>query len=159
VRRAGRIADGFLASWGTVESFRRQISLVRDELLQSGRDADAFTIAIVLPTFAWPGNDAWERVREPFYYYAWKYEDMAEARGRTGPPPAPPPLGSAREAELRSLSAIGTPDAVAERILAFRDAAGENFHYIAEFYWPGLDPTVLREAMAVFAGEVIPQLG
>lgn len=158
VRRAGRIADGFLASWGTVESFGQQVSWVRDELVRSGRDPDGFTIGVVLPTFAWAGNDAWERVRESFYYYAWKYEDMADARGRAGPPPAPPPLGSAPEAELRSLLVMGTPDAVAERLLAFREAGGANFHYIAEFCWPGMDPAILREAMAIFAGEVIPQL-
>jgi alkanesulfonate monooxygenase SsuD/methylene tetrahydromethanopterin reductase-like flavin-dependent oxidoreductase (luciferase family) len=84
------------------------------------------------------------------------YEDMDEATGRR-PPSAPlPPLPAAREAELRESIVLGTPEQVAEQISAFRDAAGGELHYIARLYWPGMDPALQREAMAVFAEQVLP---
>jgi alkanesulfonate monooxygenase SsuD/methylene tetrahydromethanopterin reductase-like flavin-dependent oxidoreductase (luciferase family) len=82
---------------------------------------------------------------------------MEDARGRT-PPSAPlPRVPASREAELRDSIVLGTPDQVAERIAAFREAAGGDLHYIARLYWPGMDPALQREAMAVFAEDVLPR--
>jgi alkanesulfonate monooxygenase SsuD/methylene tetrahydromethanopterin reductase-like flavin-dependent oxidoreductase (luciferase family) len=53
---------------------------------------------------------------------------------------------------------LGTPEQVAERIDAFREAAGGDLHYIARLYWPGMDPALQREAMAVFAEQVLPRV-
>lgn len=158
VRRAGRIADGFMATEVTPESFAEQVRLTREELERAGRDPDGFSYALHLPTFAWPDPDAWERVREHLWYVTWKYEDMEEAAGRT-PPSAPlPPLPASREAELRDSIVLGTPEQVAERINAFREVAGGDLHYIARLYWPGMDPALQREAMAVFAEQVLPRV-
>jgi alkanesulfonate monooxygenase SsuD/methylene tetrahydromethanopterin reductase-like flavin-dependent oxidoreductase (luciferase family) len=158
VRRAGRIADGFMATEVTPESFAEQVRWTREELERAGRDPDDFAYSLHLPTFAWPGEDAWERVREHHWYIAWKYDDMDEASGRTGPPAPLPPLPASREAELRDGIVLGTPEEVAEQIDAFREAAGGNLHYIARLYWPGMDPALQREAMAVFAEDVLPRL-
>ncbi len=158
VRRAGRLGDGFLANWTTPEGFGQWVAWVREELERAGRDPGRFTFSAVLPVFAWEGEDAWPRIRDAFYHYVWKYEDMASARGRLGSPPAPPPLSAEREAELRALAIVGRPDEVAERLLAYEEAAGADVHLIAEFCWPALDRGVLREAMAVFAGAVAPRL-
>jgi hypothetical protein len=49
----------------------------------------------------------WERVREHYRYVMWKYVDMAGARARTGPPPAPPALTGEREEELRRSISVG----------------------------------------------------
>jgi hypothetical protein len=35
-------------------------------------------------------------------------------------------------------------------------ASGHPFHFIARLYWPGMDPALMREALAVYAGQVIP---
>jgi alkanesulfonate monooxygenase SsuD/methylene tetrahydromethanopterin reductase-like flavin-dependent oxidoreductase (luciferase family) len=53
---------------------------------------------------------------------------------------------------------IGTPEQVAERLHAFRDAAGGRLHYIARSYFPGMDPAVQRETLAIFAEEVAPSV-
>jgi alkanesulfonate monooxygenase SsuD/methylene tetrahydromethanopterin reductase-like flavin-dependent oxidoreductase (luciferase family) len=156
VRRAGRIADGFMASWTSLDAFTEQVAWVRDELEAAGRGDEGFTFRVVLPTFAWPEGDAWERIRDPFHYFVWKYTDMERARGRTGPAPLPPALGPGEEAALRGMMLLGTPDEVAEGILRYREIAGDGLHFIAEFCWPGLDPGLRREAMAVFAEEVAP---
>jgi alkanesulfonate monooxygenase SsuD/methylene tetrahydromethanopterin reductase-like flavin-dependent oxidoreductase (luciferase family) len=156
VRRAGRIADGFMGTEVTPESFGEQVRWAREELERAGRDPDSFTWSLHLPTFAWPGGGAWERVRDHHWYVTWKYEDMDAARSRTQPAAPTPPLPAAREAELRDSIVMGTPEQVAEQLRAFGDAAGGNLHYIARLYWPGMDPALQREAMAVFAEQVIP---
>jgi alkanesulfonate monooxygenase SsuD/methylene tetrahydromethanopterin reductase-like flavin-dependent oxidoreductase (luciferase family) len=156
VRRAGRIADGFMGTEVTPESFGQQVRWAREELERAGRDPDAFAWSLHLPTFAWPGGGAWERVRDHHWYVTWKYEDMDGARSRTQPAAPAPPLPPQREAELRDSIVMGTPEQVAEQLHAFREAAGGDLHYIARLYWPGMDPGLQREAMAVFAQGVIP---
>ena len=158
VRRAARIGDGFMATEVDLESFAEQVRWTREELERAGRDPDAFAYSMHVPTFAWHGDDAWERVRDHHWYVTWKYEDMEGARGRTPPSPPPPPLPAERESELREAMVLGSPAQVAERILAFRDAAGGRLHFVADLYWPGMDPSLQREALAVFAEEVIPSL-
>ena len=63
VRRAGRIGDGFLATDVMPASFARQVALAREAHATSGRPGE-LSISLYLPTFAWHGNDAWERVRD-----------------------------------------------------------------------------------------------
>jgi len=127
VRRAARLGDAYLASWSTVEEFRRRVVWAREE------KADV-EVAIVLPTFAWEGNYQ-AHIKEPLAYYVSCF-------------------GSAGD-RLDGLVA-GSPDEVAERMLAYLEAAGGTLSYTAEFNWPGLDRGVLAESMAIFAESVIP---
>ena len=83
---------------------------------------------------------------------------MDAARSRAGPAQPPPALTGEEESSLRQSIVLGRPDDVAEQIALIRDAAGGELHYIARLYWPGIDPAVQREAMAIFAEEVIPEL-
>lgn len=156
VRRAGRIADGFMAGSETPESFGEQARCVLEELDRRGRDPATFEMGIYVPSFAWPEADAWERVRDHYWYLTWKYEDTEDARGRLGPPRPAPPLPPERERALLEQAVVGNPEQVAEGILRFQDAAGVPIHFIAQLYWPGLDPGLQREVMAVFAEEVAP---
>ncbi len=157
IRRAGRIGDGFMASDVTPSLLSAQVTMAREARAAAGV-ADELAISMHVGTLAWNGEDAWQRVREHHRYVEWKYMDMEHARGRTGAAIPPPPLGAAEEAALREQIVLGRPDEVAERIAAFADAAGGDLHYIARLYWPGMDPALQREAMAIFAEEVIPKL-
>ena len=157
IRRAGRLAEGFLATEVTPETFAEQVAVAREERVASGRKDD-LTISVHLPTFAWDGDDVWERVRDHHHYVAWKYDDMDRARSRSGPPQRPPPLTPEDDAVLREQIVLGPPDQVADHIARLRDAAGGDLHFIARLYWPGMDPGVQRDAMAIFAEEVIPRL-
>jgi probable F420-dependent oxidoreductase len=158
IRRAGRVADGFMATDVTPEAFARQVTWAREARAAAGLDPESLVTSLHLATFAWHGADAWERVRNSHRYVEWKYEDMDVARHRSAPPPAPPQPSAAEEDALRELILLGRPEELVERIATFRDAAGGDVHFIARLYWPGMDPTVRREAMEVFATEVIPKL-
>jgi alkanesulfonate monooxygenase SsuD/methylene tetrahydromethanopterin reductase-like flavin-dependent oxidoreductase (luciferase family) len=158
VRRAGRIADGFMAGTGSAVDFAARVAWVREELAARTPPAERYEISIYQATLAWEGRDAWEILRDHLHYLDWKYEDMEDAHGRTGPAPAPPPLTADDEERLRRDTMVGTPEQVAEGIRAYRDAAGDDLHYLAQLYWPGMPYEQQREAMRVFAECVMPLL-
>jgi len=158
VRRAGAMADGFMDGEVTPDTLAEHVGWAREELDRRGADEAGFEWSVYLPTFPWNGDDAWERVRDHHWYVDWKYDDMGEARGRTGPPPAAPPIPAEREAGLRAGILVGRPGEVAERIAALNAAAGGRLHYIARLDWPGMEPAVRDESMRIFAEEVVPLL-
>jgi alkanesulfonate monooxygenase SsuD/methylene tetrahydromethanopterin reductase-like flavin-dependent oxidoreductase (luciferase family) len=158
VRRAGRLGDGFMANWSPPGRFARWVGWVREELERSGHDPGSFTFSVVLPVFAWEEGDPWPLIRNAFHHYVWKYEDMADARARLGPPSPPPRLSTEREAQLRDMAIVGPPGEVAERLRAYEEAAGGDVHVIAECCWPALDRSLLREAMTIAAERVVPAL-
>ena len=163
VRRAGRIADGFISSGSfeeafTPEYFRRQMTWIREGLEDANRPAGGFTVSMFLPTLVSKRNNAWEQLAEHMHYTYWKYADMAGARGRTDPPDRAPPLSPQQADALRASALAGTPDEVVKQLMKFQEAAGVEFHYIARLYWPSMDQDLQRKAMRVFANEVITQL-
>lgn len=127
VRRAGRLGDCYLASWSTVEEFRRRVAWAREE----NPDIE---VAIVLPTFAWEG-DYRAHIREPLAYYVSCFD---------------------RAGGMPDTLVAGSPDAVAQQMLTYQEAAGGSITYTAEFCWPGLDRGVLTEAMELFTERVLP---
>jgi alkanesulfonate monooxygenase SsuD/methylene tetrahydromethanopterin reductase-like flavin-dependent oxidoreductase (luciferase family) len=155
VRRAGRIADGFIAGGETPEELARHVGWALAE-----RGDEPFTVALHMPTFAWNGraDEAWELVSPSLRYASWKYDDMEHARRRSGPPPAPPQMTASEEQALREEIVLGTPQQVADRLRAFQDTIGTELHFIADLYGPGMDPSLQREVMCVFAEEVAPLL-
>ena len=159
VRRAGRMADGFLSSRADPALLALQARWLREELERAGRDPAAFEIGANVTVFAWPdAEEGWRLVRDHVHYVRWKYIDMAPARARTGPPPPAPPLDPSEEELLRSTMLCGTPAEVAEGIRAYDEAAGGRLHFLARLYWPGLAHDVQREALRVYAEEVAPLL-
>jgi len=158
IRRAARTAQGFLAARVTPEEFAAQVRVLREELAVQGRDPAEMPVAVHCPVFAWNGPDAWDRIAPHLHYVEWKYADMVSVPyGQRVGPGVPPPPGPGTLASLRAGALVGSPAEVADVVAAYAEAAGDlPFHFVARLYWPGLDPAVQREAMAVFAGEVVP---
>jgi alkanesulfonate monooxygenase SsuD/methylene tetrahydromethanopterin reductase-like flavin-dependent oxidoreductase (luciferase family) len=156
IRRAGRVADGFMATEVTPDGLGEQAALARRERARRAA-AGPFTISVHLPTFIWDGPGAWELIRDHHRYVAWKYDDMDTARSRAGGPASPPPLPPTGEAQLRESIVMGTADEVARQIDAYRRAAGGDLHYIARLYFPGLPWEVQQRTLQLFAEQVIPR--
>ncbi|HYB86165.1 MAG TPA: LLM class flavin-dependent oxidoreductase [Streptosporangiaceae bacterium] len=156
IRRAGRVADGFMATEVTPDGLREQAALAGRERARTAATGP-FTISVHLPTFVWDGPGGWDLIRDHHRYVAWKYEDMDTARSRAGGPAPPPPLAPGEEEQLRSSIVMGTPDEVARQIDAYRRAAGGDLHYIARLYFPGLPWEVQQRTLRLFAEQVIPQ--
>jgi alkanesulfonate monooxygenase SsuD/methylene tetrahydromethanopterin reductase-like flavin-dependent oxidoreductase (luciferase family) len=160
VTRAGRIADGFMATSPSEEGFARRMGWARDGLALAGRDGADFALSAHLPAYPCEGNpeEAWAAGRPFAHYVSWKYDDMEDARARTGPPPEPPPLGADEEKPLRRRTLVGPPEAVAERIARLARLADGDLHFIARLYWPGMPLERQREAMRLFAETVAPSV-
>jgi alkanesulfonate monooxygenase SsuD/methylene tetrahydromethanopterin reductase-like flavin-dependent oxidoreductase (luciferase family) len=158
VIRAGRIADGFMATSPSAEGFARRIGWARDGLALAGRDGADFALSAHLSVFPFDGDPdaAWEAVRPFAHYVSWKYEDMEDARARTGAPPAPPPLTPEQEEQLRLRTLVGPPESVADGIGRLARLADGDLHFIARLYWPGMPLEQQREAMRLFAEKVVP---
>ena len=157
VRRAGRIADGFMATEVSPALLAEQADLARQEFAAAGRTGE-LTISVHLPVFAWDGSetDGWDLIRDSHRYIAWKYDDMESARGRDGAPQPPPPMTQDEEDALRESIIIGTPRQVAETIDEYRRAAGGDLTFIARLYFPGLGADAQRRAVELFAGQAAP---
>ena len=156
IRRAGRVADGFMATEVTPDGLREQAARAGQERALTAATGP-FTISVHLPTFVWDGPGGWDLIRDHHQYVAWKYDDMDAARSRAGGPAPPPPLAPGEEEQLRSSIVTGTPDEVARQIDAYRRAAGGDLHYIARLYFPGLPWEVQQRTLRLFAEQVIPR--
>ena len=157
VRRAGRVADGYLGSSASPAAIAQRAAWVRDEAAASGRDPATVDVGVHRMTFAWRGGDAWERVRDAAHYMRWKYEDMSEARGSIERR-RPPVMESAAEAALRSRVIAGTPEEVADEIRAYAPTLGPEGSFVFRGHFPGLDPAIQREAFDTLVEEVAPLL-
>ncbi len=148
IRRAARIADGFMATEVTPEELREQVGWVAQERARAGRH-EPFTVALHLPTLV---GATFEEAAALLSYPAWKYEDMAEARSMSGPLRRPTAVPAEDLSRLAATSLAGSEAEVTERVRAYADAAGGSLHMVARSYLPGLDAAGKRDAVAGLAG-------
>jgi alkanesulfonate monooxygenase SsuD/methylene tetrahydromethanopterin reductase-like flavin-dependent oxidoreductase (luciferase family) len=158
VRRAGRIADGFMGSWSRPEAFARRAGWVVEELERRGADPATFGWSVVVPVLPHGGEPMWLRVRDAMHHYVWKYQDMVSGRDPLEPPAAPPPLTAEVEAKLRRLVAAGEPEELAAALRRYADAVPGELHLVTELAWPALAPSLRDELVGRFAAEVLPLL-
>jgi alkanesulfonate monooxygenase SsuD/methylene tetrahydromethanopterin reductase-like flavin-dependent oxidoreductase (luciferase family) len=156
VRRAARLADGWMASEPSADGFAEQTGWLRDELAKEGRED--FEVSGYWPVFTWDGDDAWAQVRDYLHYMEWKYEDSEFSKGRLTPAPLPPTLDEETEAALRDTIICGTPEEVTKRIRTLGEIAGPRFTFVGRMYYPGMDRDVMRRSTQLFAEEVMPGL-
>lgn len=155
IERAGRIADGFMATEVTPAEFAHQVALARGAAAEAGRDAASLAISVHLPVLV--TEEPWEHVRDLIRYPGWKYGDMEGQRGHAGPLGRPPEWADGEEERLRETSLVGSPDAVAARIREYADAVGGTVTFIARSYLPGAGAE--RQLSALHRlGELLPLL-
>lgn len=156
IERAGRVADGFMATEVTPSEFAAQVDTARSAAAAAGRDPRDLAISLHLPTLV--TRDPWSSVRDLLRYPGWKYVDMDGQRGRQEELPRPPDWEDGEEERLRSTSLVGTPEEVAGRIREYAEAAGGDLTFIARSYLPGAGERRQREALDGLAA-VLPLLG
>ncbi len=157
VRRAGRVADGYLAGPASPDGMARRRGWVREAAEAVGRDPDAVRIGLYRPTFVWRDGDAWSTLREAAWYMDWKYGDMESARGKR-PGERPPPMPADDEERLRRQTTVGTPEQVVEELRAYAEVLGPTGLFVARGHFPGLDREVEAESRRLLAQEVLPHI-
>lgn len=156
IKRAGRIADGFLgSSSGTsgIAAFVEAKRLALEARREAGGDPSTFTFALHVPVYVSEG-DAWGQVKRHYAYLRWKYADMAQAHGSTTAK-SPPDMD---DAQLRATIICGSPAQVVEEIGAFREALGDDIHFIFRSDFPGMPQDQQLSTIETLGAEVIPQL-
>lgn len=141
LRRAARIGDGYMASTTRGDDLTRRVRIVMQALERAGRDPSEFTFAVHEPVWVSDDPEAdLEDVLRGVWYTRWKYQDMASAFGRpsSGPLPKPPPIDAETREQLLKAVILGTPEQVAGRIRKTRQILGDDMHFVARSYLPGM---------------------
>jgi alkanesulfonate monooxygenase SsuD/methylene tetrahydromethanopterin reductase-like flavin-dependent oxidoreductase (luciferase family) len=156
IKRAGRIADGFLGSSSGTSGIDAFVEAKR-LATQARGSADGFSFALHVPVYASNAADPWGEVKQHYHYLRWKYPDMGAARGSTQAK-SPPPLTADIEAQLRGSIICGSPEEVISEIGAFRDALGDDLHFICRSDFPGMPQDQQLELIDTIGSRVIPEL-
>jgi probable F420-dependent oxidoreductase len=158
VRRAGRLADGYIRSrGGGIEAMRESLGWAEQEARRAGRDVDGFGFAQLQNAFVWEGGDAWELVRDGVAHQIGMY--AAWDRGADTPGQGfsllPPP-----EETLRRLTPTGTPEEVARALRPIVQAFADRreFHLIVRLHYPGMGFDTASRAVELFGERVLPAL-
>lgn len=152
VRRAARMADGWCAnealSIDDIRTRKEDIERIRDE---EGLDGD-FTIYVVQYGFIGESyEDAWETVRESYFYQQRKYMEWADETTIDE-------LPEEQQRELEDVALVGTPEDVIEDIEAYRDTLGDDIHFIFRSYCPGIETEAMTQCLERLGNDVLPHL-
>jgi len=158
IRRAGRVADGYIRTrGGDVEKMRRDLQIAEEAAKAGGRDPASLSFAQLQNTFAWDEGDAWEVVgkyvgNQLGIYRGWDKGGDTPGKGFLLDPP--------EEATMRWLTPAGTSQEVGHALRPMVEAfAGrKEFHLIVRLHYPGMDFETASRAMELFAERVIPAL-
>jgi probable F420-dependent oxidoreductase len=159
IRRAGRLADGYIRTrGGGIDRAKHDLQIAEEGAREAGKDASALAYAQLQNVFVWEDGDAFERVK-PFLvhqlgvYGGWgRGSDTPETDLLTYAPP--------EDDLMRHLTPTGTPKELIHRLRPAVEAfAGRpEFHLIVRLHYPGMDFETASHAMELFAEQVIPAL-
>jgi len=158
IRRAGRLADGYIRTrGGDVEKMRLDIHIAEEAAKAAGRDPSSLAFAQLQNAFAWDDGDAWEVVgryvgNQLGIYRGWDKGGDTPGTGFVLDPPD--------EKTMRWMTPAGTPQEVAHvlRPMVEAFAGRKEFHLIVRLHYPGMDFDTAARAMELFAERVIPAL-
>jgi probable F420-dependent oxidoreductase len=157
VRRAGRLADGYVAD-AAPEDVQRYVSLVEESARGAGRDPSTLALVLIQNAFVQTEGDAWETVAGGVAHAFGAY-DAWEA-GADTPENDSLTIASPEESELRTFTPAGTPEDVASRLKEILAPFGDHpdVHLVVRLHYPGMDLDTASRAVELFAAEVIPAL-
>jgi alkanesulfonate monooxygenase SsuD/methylene tetrahydromethanopterin reductase-like flavin-dependent oxidoreductase (luciferase family) len=158
IRRAGRIADGYIRTrGGNVERMRHDLQVAEEAARNGGRSPDRLAFAQLQNAFVWEDGDAWEVVRpgaahQIGVYGAWDEGGDTPGRDLIVTPPD--------EELLRKLTPAGTSAEVvaALRPLVEAFASRREFHLIVRLHYPGMNFETASRVVELFGERVLPAL-
>jgi probable F420-dependent oxidoreductase len=157
VRRAGRLADGYITDAEPGEA-QRYTALVDESARGAGREPDSLALVLLRNAFVQTGGDPWETIASGVAHQLGSYAsweagaDTPESDALTIAPP--------QVAELRKDTTAGTPTEVLhdlKEILA-PFSGRSDLHLVVRLHYPGMDLDTASRALELFASEVMPTL-
>lgn len=157
VRRAGRIADGYISSRVSLDRVTEAFAMAAEERARAGK-AGPPLVALLHNGFVTedPADD-WPQVRDGVghqlgVYAGWREgTDVPGVELRVLPP---------EEAEIRAGTAYGTPEEVFDRLAPVARVLGAypEGHLVVRLHYPGMEAAPAARAIELFAKEVAPRL-
>jgi alkanesulfonate monooxygenase SsuD/methylene tetrahydromethanopterin reductase-like flavin-dependent oxidoreductase (luciferase family) len=146
LKRAAYRCDGFTAASDTPAAVAEEVQAYRDSLEEMGKDRDDGEVALMLNGFVADSEAAAREALEPYMF------DLLELYATWGNPHAERPSWEDVEDEVLA----GPPNAVAERIEAYRDAGVDHLFVRTQF--PGMDTDAAVESIHRLGDDVVSQL-
>jgi probable F420-dependent oxidoreductase len=158
MRRAGRIADGYIRTrGGGVDKIRQAFQIVEAGARAAGKDPSAMPMAQLQNTFVWEDGDAWEIARRYVpnqlgIYGGWDAGGDTPDKGFVLAPPD--------DETMRKLTPAGNSHEVIHKLRPIIEAFGarKEFHLIARLHYPGMDFETASQAIEIFGERVLPAL-
>ena len=157
VRRAGRMADGYITDADAAEEVRPALSMLDEAARSAGRDPRSLGIALIQNAFVATGADAWDIAHAGVAhqlgtYRAW--EQGADTSDNDRFEPTPPD-----EETMRKWTPAGKPEEVLRAVRPLVEAFGDReLHLIVRLHYPGMDLEPAARALELFGREVLPEL-
>jgi alkanesulfonate monooxygenase SsuD/methylene tetrahydromethanopterin reductase-like flavin-dependent oxidoreductase (luciferase family) len=152
VRRAAHMADGWCAnemlSIDEIQTRKEDIEQVRAE---EGIEGEFTTYVIQYGFVGDTYEEAWETVRESLFYQQRKYAEWS------GDEPGEE-LPEEQKQDLEEAALVGTPEDVVEDIETYRDALGDDIHFIFRMYYPGIGTEAMTECLERLSNDVVPHV-
>ncbi|MGH7904549.1 MAG: LLM class flavin-dependent oxidoreductase [Candidatus Dormibacteraceae bacterium] len=156
ISRAGRLADGFLATRPTLPRMEQAVRLFDGAARAGGRDPTSLDIALLQNAFVTADGRTPEHVIEGAWHQLGTYAVWGEGADTPGRPFRLPTLD--RDAVAARLIE-GSPDQVLERLAPWIRALGSRrLHVIFRLHYPGMTLDQAAPAVELFASRVIPEL-
>lgn len=152
VRRAARRAEGWCApSALSVDGIALRQADIRSIRSDEGLDSEFTTYVIQHGFVADSTENAWERMKPGYFYLQRRYAEMFSGE-------AVDELDAERKRELKERAIYGTPEDVIEELDAYREALGDDIHFIFRTYYPGIGTETMTDCIELLGDEVAPAL-
>jgi len=152
VRRAARRAQGWCApSALSVDGIALRQDDIRSIRSDEGLDSEFTTYVIQHGFVADSTENAWERMKPGYFYLQRRYAEMFSGE-------AVDELDAGRKRELKEGAIYGTPEDVIEELDAYREALGDDTHFIFRTYYPGIGTETMTDCIELLGDEVAPAL-
>jgi alkanesulfonate monooxygenase SsuD/methylene tetrahydromethanopterin reductase-like flavin-dependent oxidoreductase (luciferase family) len=150
VRRAARMADGWCANEAlSIDDIQKRQNDIQKVRAEEGIEGEFTTYVIQYGFIGDTYEEAWETVRESLFYQQRKYAEWS------GDEPGEQ-LPDTQRDELEETALIGTPEDIIEDLQAYRDALGDDTHFIFRTYYPGVETEKMTECIGRLGDEVMP---
>jgi len=152
VRRAARTADAWCApSKLSLTGIEKRVEDIGDVRAEENIDGE-FTIYAL--QHGWVGDskaEAWETMKDGYFYIQRRYAEIF-----SGEPVDE--LDDERKQELKEQAIFGTPEQVVDELETYREALGDDVHFIFRTYHPGVGTDEMVECVQRLGDEVAPEL-
>ena len=150
VRRAARLGDGWCANEAlSVEDVRTRVEDIERVRRKEGLDGDFTVYAMQNGFVADSREEAWEAMKGGLLYSQRRYAEWAGGE-------AVEELPAERREEIREKAVFGSPEQVIEQLEAYRDALGDDVHFIFRGYHPGIGTETMADCIDLLGSEVAP---